>query len=91
MTAKQSTLFTAKVKERLVLLLFGSVFTLVTVTFTLFFDQYLLRADYNADEFTRVKLFTESSESLKRIELKIDTIDARFERIDKRVNKIMDK
>ena len=90
MTEKQSTLFTAKVKERLVLLLFGSVFTLITVTFTLFFDQYLLRAEYNEDEFLRIKLFTESRESLVRIEEKINTIDARVERIDKRVNKIMD-
>lgn len=45
---------TSKIKEKLILLAIGAAVTFATTFTTLFYGQFMLKADYDRDEVTRV-------------------------------------
>lgn len=79
---------TAKIKEKLILLGIGTAVTLATTFSTLFYGQFMLKADYDKDEITRLKLLTVFEQSFLRVEDKLEHLDKKIDRVESKVERI---
>lgn len=79
---------TAKIKEKLILLSIGAGVTLATTFSTLFYGQFMLKADYDKDEITRLKLLTVFEQSFLRVEDKLENLDKKIDRVERKLERM---